>query len=311
MPIFLPFFQLSQHMLPKHTRHYGSRHWLARLLTFNPTLSARGKGRLEMLIMRRIVSKHLACLQAIKDGMRQYASAQCFAAVWSFNFAISLGDESSRATFAWILIAGCEGVPKDFVRARQLAQIGADKGCPDCMGVLAFYYTFIGSELSHARFIKDFAMMALILNGLEFSTEMTYQELGHHQSLFLEKALALASQSAAKNSKYGLYVLGMLTEQGKNPSEKTNGGELIRWAAIKGLDAAQYEMGCKCFQTRYVKQDYAGALRYFHLAAAQGHLHAMVKIYLAHNYGRGIPKNSTEAERWRKRAQEGGAVSWY
>ena len=264
-----------------------------------------------MLIMRRIISKHIACIQAVNNGMRQYASSQCFAAVCSFNFAISLGDENSRATLAWILIAGCEGVPKDFVRARQLTQIGAEKGCPDCMGVLAFYYTCIGSELSNARFKKDFAMMALILNGLEFSTEMTYQELDHHQSLFLEKALALASQSAAKNSKYGLYVLGMLTEADKNPAGKTNGGELIRWAAIKGLDAAQYEMGCKCFQTRYVQQDYAGALRYFHLAAAQGHLQAMGKIYLAHNCGRGIPKDRIEAERWKKRVQEGGGVSWY
>jgi len=302
---------LSQYMLPKHTKHYESRQWLARLLSFDPNLSAGRKRYFGMLIMRPIQSKQVACIQAAKDGMRQYASSQCFSAVCSFNFAISLGDDSSRATLAWILMNGCEGVPKDFARARHLIQIGADKSFHDSMGVLAFYYTYIGSELFKARFRNDSAKMARLLDSLELSIEMTYEEIEQHEPLFHEKALVLASRSAANNSKYGLFVLGVLkSNDDENLEDAILGQNLIRRAAEMGLDAAQYKMGCKCYQTQFVKQDYTGALHYFYLAAAQGHLHSMVKIHLAHKYGRGIPKNSTEAEMWRKRALEGGADYW-
>ena len=47
------------------------------------------------------------------------------------------------------------------------------------------------------------------------------------------------------------------------------------------------------------------------MVTAQGHLNAIDKIYWAHMNGLGIPKNLTEAERWRKRLQEGSAASWY
>ena len=295
MPIPLNLFKLSQYMLPKHKKYYGLRQQLSKLLTFNPTLSARGKKHFDMLIMCHIVSKHIAC-QAVKDGMRQYASSQCFAAVCSFNIAISLGDESSRATLAWMLMAGCEGVPKDFVRAHQLAQIGADKGCPDCMGVLAFYYREIDFEIFLKYQRKNFGVMACLLNSLGLKT---YEQLEHQQLLLHNKSLDLASKSAALGSKYGEYILGSSKGERK-------GGELVRSAAAKGLDAAQYEIGCWCFQTKRRKQDYPKALHYFHLAVAQGYLRAIEKISEAHEKGRGTPKNSVEAKKWYKRAQEGG-----
>ena len=300
MPIPLNLFKLSQYMLPKHKKYYGLRQQLSKLLTFNPTLSARGKKHFEMLIMCRIVSKHIAC-QAVKDGMRQYASSQCFAAVCSFNIAISLGDESSRATLAWMLMAGCEGVPKDFVRAHQLAQIGADKGCPDCMGVLAFYYQKIDFEIFLTYHNKNFGVVACLLNSLGLET---YEQLEHHNPLLHNKSIELASKSAAERSKYGEYVLGSTKGERK-------GGELVHSAAAKGLDAAQYEIGCWCFQTKRRKQDYPRALHYFHLAAAQGCLRAMQKISIAHKDGLGIPKNSVEAKKWYKRAQEEGANCLY
>jgi TPR repeat protein len=37
----------------------------------------------------------------------------------------------------------------------------------------------------------------------------------------------------------------------------------------------------------------------------------MKKISIAHEDGLGIPKNSVEAEKWYKRAQEGGANCLY
>lgn len=304
MPISLPFLQLSQHMLKKHTRHYGSRQRLAMLLAFYSTISAREKKHIEMLIVRRIISKHLACFQAVLDGMKQYASAKCFDAVCSFNFAISLGDENSRATLAWILITGREGVKKDFVRARQLAQIGAEKGCSDSMGVLAEYYFQIALKLEYAQFQSKCGVMnseQIVLFMASLGAEITDKSGGNFVTLWREKALELASLSAKKNSKYGLYLLGLLTSD----------TGLNNRAATMGLDVAQYHMGLKSFQTRYIQQDYHAALRYFHLAAAQGYVPAFVQIYLFHSNGRGIPKNPIEATKWRIRALEGGAESWH
>lgn len=250
--------------------------------------------------MRRIISKHIAS-KAVKDGMRLYASSQCFTAVCSFNIAISVGDGSSIATLAWMLMAGCEGVPKDFVRAHQLTQIGADKGCPDCMGVLAFYYYNIYYEIFHTYHQKNFGVMACLLNSLGLET---YEQLEPQRPLLFKKSMDLASKSAAERSKYGEYLLGRSKGERK-------GGELVRSAAAKGLDAAQYEVGCWCFQTKRRKQDYPRALHYFHLAAAQGYLDAMEKISIAHRDGLGTPKNSVEAKKWYKRAQEGGANCLY
>ena len=295
MPIYIPLW-LSQYMLPKDKKYYRLRQQLSRLLTYNPTLSSGRKKHFEMLIMRRIVSKHIA-FKAVKDGMRQYASSQCFDAVYSFNIAISVGDDSSIATLAWMLMAGCEGVQKDFARAHQLAQIGVDKGCPDCMGVLAFYYYNIYYEIFHTYHQKNFGVMACLLNSLGLET---YEQLEPQRPLLFKMSMDLASKSAAKGSKYGEYLLGRNTGERK-------GGEQVRCAAAKGLDAAQYEVGCWCFQTKRRKQDYPRALHYFHLAAAQGFLHAMEKISIAHRDGLGTPKNSVEAKKWYKRAQEGGA----
>ncbi len=253
-----------------------------------------------MLIMRRIISKHIAS-KAVKDGMRLYASSQCFAAVCSFNIAISVGNGSSIATLAWMLMAGCEGVPKDFVRAHQLAQIGADNGCPDCMGVLAFYYYNIYFEIFLTYHNKNFGVMACLLNSLGLET---YEQLEPQRPLLFKKSIDLASKSATELSKYGEYVLGISKGERK-------GGEQVCSAAEKGLDAAQYEIGCWFFQKKRRKQDYPIALHYFHLAAAQGYLRAMKKISIAHEDGLGIPKNSVEAEKWYKRAQEGGANCLY
>jgi TPR repeat protein len=282
-------------MLPKDKKYYGLRQQLSRLLTYNPTLSSRRKKHFEMIIMRRIKSKHIAS-KAVKDGMRQYASSQCLDAVCSFNIAISVGDDSSRATLAWMLMAGCEGVPTDFVRAHQLVQIGADNRSPDSMGVMAFYYYNIYYKIFHTYYKKNFGVMACLLNSLGLET---YEQLEPQRSLLYNKSMDLASKSAAKGSKYGEYLLGRNTGERK-------GGELVRSAAAKGLDAAQYEIGCWCFQTKRRKQDYPRALHYFHLAAAQGFLHAMEKISIAHRDGLGTPKNSVEANKWYKRAQEGG-----
>lgn len=287
MPISLPI-TLSQYMLQKHKKYYGLRQWLARLLTYNPTLSSRRKKHFDMIIMRRIISKHIAS-KAVKDGMIQYASSQCFAAVCSFNIAISMGDESSKATLAWMLMVGCEGVPTDFVRAHQLIQIGADKGYADSMGVLAFYYDNIYIEIFHTYHHKKFGAMTCLLKSLGLET---YEQFELQRFLLYDKSRELASKSAALGSKYGEFVLGSSKGERK-------GGELVR-------SAAQYEIGCWCFQTKRRKQDYPKALHYFHLAVAQGYLCAIDKIWQAHEEGRGTPKNSVEAKKWHKRAQEGG-----
>ena len=55
-----------------------------------------------------------------------------------------------------------------------------------------------------------------------------------------------------------------------------------------------------------VAQDYAEALRLFHLAAAQGHPGALFMVAGCYKDGQGVRKNKAEAIRWYRRAQAAG-----
>ncbi len=54
------------------------------------------------------------------------------------------------------------------------------------------------------------------------------------------------------------------------------------------------------------EQDCAEALRWYQLAAAQGHPQAMYWVAFYHECGYGVPKNVAEAIRWYRRAQAAG-----
>ena len=58
----------------------------------------------------------------------------------------------------------------------------------------------------------------------------------------------------------------------------------------------QHSLGSMYFHGRGVAQDYAEALRWYHMAAEQGHAHAGVALSLMYGAGLGVPQDYSETD---------------
>jgi len=226
-------------------------------------------------IARRVAAGLAAAVRdkVAKEAEEICASGQCAAAVVPLQRAIAFGDLPSRALMAWLLINGREGVAQDRNRAFELAQEGARVGCHHYQGVMAYcYLNGCGCERDSAR------------------------------------SLELARESSANGSRYGQFTLGWLHAEGRGglAMDGAKAFPLFRLAALQGLDAAEFDVGCCYLYGDSVAQDYAEALRLFHLAAAQGHADALYKVAHFHRYGHSVPLDVAEAVRWYRRAQAAG-----
>jgi TPR repeat protein len=114
-----------------------------------------------------------------------------------------------------------------------------------------------------------------------------------------ERSLELARESSRKGSRYGQYELGDWYEE---RADYIRAAAQYRLAAAQNLDWAQLSLGIVHWRI----SDYAAALRWFQLAAAQGHYVAMSWVASFYEKGHGVPENKAEAIRWYKRAQEAG-----
>ncbi len=185
----------------------------------------------------------------------------------------SLGDLSSLALKAWLLIDGREGVARDAERAFELAEVGARLGCHHCQGVMAYcYWIGFGCE-------EDEAL-----------------------------SLQLACESSGRGSRYGQVTLGEFHRLGRGGLEEDIAQALAfhRLAAAQGLDEARYSVGFAYRFGQGVARDDAEALRWYQLAAAQGHPSALYCVGEFHERGRGFAADVAEAIRWYRRAQAAG-----
>ncbi len=85
----------------------------------------------------------------------------------------------------------------------------------------------------------------------------------------VEKGHALARESAVAGSCFGQFVVGL----NHNHWDGEEHAEAVRWfrlAAVQGHANAQFMLGCMFCNGQGVTQDYAEAVRWFRLAAAQG-----------------------------------------
>ena len=124
----------------------------------------------------------------------------------------------------------------------------------------------------------------------------------------LALSLELARESSGRGSKYGQFTLGELYRWGYAGLARDYAQALAfhRLAAAQGLDCAQYELGHLHFIGEGVARDDAEALRWSQLAAAQGHPYALYNVAECHEYGRGVRKSKAAAIRWYRRAQAAG-----
>jgi TPR repeat protein len=227
-----------------------------------------------LIIMQRISSKSVASVRdkAAEEAEELCASGKCATALPLLEKAIDLGHLHSHALKAWLLIKGREGVPQDRIRAFNLVEKGTLLGCHHCQGVMAFFYT------CGFRCLPDVSQL------LEF-----------------------AHKSSEKGSKYGLFALGCFHYYGLGDvsQNRIQAASFFRIAAAQNLDEAQCELGLLHLRGK-TQDDDDDVLRWFKLAAAQGHPEACYWIAFCHESGEGVDENKAEAIRWYKCAQAAG-----
>ena len=122
------------------------------------------------------------------------------------------------------------------------------------------------------------------------------------------RSLELARESSSRGSKYGQVTLGWLHHYGLGglAVDYAQAVAFYRLAAAQGLDEAQYKLGKMHRYGNGVAQDDVEALRWCQLAAAQGHYNAWVMVGDCHEYGCGVAADVAEAIRWYRRAHAVG-----
>jgi len=121
-------------------------------------------------------------------------------------------------------------------------------------------------------------------------------------------SLEMARESSRRGSRYGQLTLGKLHYHGAGgvAQDYAQAVAFYRLAAAQGLDGAQYSLGNMYSNGQGVAQDNAEALRWYQLAAAQGHPHALRSVAACHELGEGVAADVAEAIRWYRRAQAAG-----
>lgn len=85
--------------------------------------------------------------------------------------------------------------------------------------------------------------------------------------------------------------------------------EAVRWyrlAAVQGHAEAQFSLGVHYGLGHGVEEDDVESARWFRLAAEQGHARAMYLLGSAYEVGDGVERDFSEAVRWYRRAAENG-----
>ena len=92
-------------------------------------------------------------------------------------------------------------------------------------------------------------------------------------------------------------------------------GEAVRWyrmAAEQGHADAQNNLGNAYYFGAGVSKDHGEAVRWYRMAAEQGDATAQFSLGTAYNFGEGVTKNHREAVRWyRMAAEQGAAIAQY
>jgi TPR repeat protein len=122
--------------------------------------------------------------------------------------------------------------------------------------------------------------------------------------------LELARESSGRGSKYGQFALGWLHQHGDGglAQDYAQAVAFYRLAAAQGLDGAQCMLGFLCLLGQGVAENYTEAQRLFQLSAAQGHPVAFFCIGVSRELGRGVRQSGAAAIRWYRRAQAAGVT---
>ena len=229
----------------------------------------------------------VAVRDRVAKGAEELCSSGRYAAAEApLQLAIQWGHLPSRALKAWMLINGSEGVARDHKTAFELAEEGVRLGCHHCKGVISLWHR------GEKRRGMVFPWGGFGRAGVEAAA----------------RSLQLARESSAKGSRYGQCTLGMLHSEGAGglETDHTQAAALFRLAAAQNLAEAQCNLGILYYDGCVVAPDFVEALRWWQLAAAQGHPAALNFVGQCYERGHGVRKCKAAAIRFYSRAQEAG-----
>ncbi|WP_153349613.1 CHAT domain-containing protein [Sinorhizobium meliloti] len=116
-----------------------------------------------------------------------------------------------------------------------------------------------------------------------------------------------AERSAAAGNPVGQWFMGVIYDFGFGVAE--DDAAAVRWyhlAADQGHAFAQNSLGVMYDHGRGVPQSDTEAVRWYRLAADQGNADAQFNLGLMYDHGRGVPQSDTEAVRWYRLAADQG-----
>ena len=87
-------------------------------------------------------------------------------------------------------------------------------------------------------------------------------------------------------------------------SKEDPGLERLRVQAEAGEAYAQYELGCRYYEGRGIKRDYEEALKWYRLAAAQGHNSGLCDVGFCYRNGHGVEQDFYKARLARRHGLE-------
>ncbi len=258
-----------------------------------------------------LVSKGLA-EGVFQEGQLLYEQERYGDAARSWGQAALLQHGASHAFLSSMLFEGRPGVAKDERQALELAAAGAAMSCAHSKGALARCYCFGYSAAAHeATGLKlggesaaagscfgQFVVGACYLEGRDVQYEPA--EAARLLRLAVEQGHAEAQ-----------FTLGRMFEDGSGvAADKAEAVRLYRLAAAHGHAGAQSNLASMLYKGDCVAQDVVEARRLWLVSAAQGCKSAEFNLGLMFEYG--LDKDEAEAMRWyRLAAAQGHAVAQF
>jgi TPR repeat protein len=210
------------------------------------------------------------------------------------------------------------GVAKNEAEAVRLFRIAADQGHGDAQASLGYAYDMgTGVAKSDAEALKWYRMSAATGNARGQVLLGTMFEGAQGVTRDYSEALKWYRLAANQGNAYGQNNLGGMYEFGRGVTKDMNEAlRLYRLAADQGNDNAKkslerlktaapvmsadkaYEEAQRYWNGTGVAKNEAEAVRFYRIAADQGHAEAQASLGYAYDMGKGIAKSDPEALKW-------------
>ena len=191
---------------------------------------------------------------------------------------------------------------KLYIAARKLFKIPAEKNDVAAQHLLAaIYINGLGTPVDAAQAVKWFERAAQQKDVEAMTILARWYVTGNHvkqnqpRAMELYQTLADLGDAPGQDNLAIMYIDGIAVEQ-----DLAKAGKLLLQAAQQGLPAAQSHLG-QFYLHGYARKgvNRTEALKWYTLAARQGHTQAQMAVGMAHHFGDGIhKKNSAKSYEW-------------